>query len=232
MRHSLLKVIILITFHGVISLIMHPKGPTHRRIVEECLEQIIREHFHYQYGKSDVNHTMLLTMMVISNMTSPAFEIQEDILRRIHDMAEWYMVEALSFGERFEFESFAECLEDECQKSFIIDFKSNFYVIVADNKANFDMALEVLEESNTFNPNAIYLVYLQHNGSRSKTIARNILLRMWSKLLTRTAVLIPKSLQVLSFYKLNRATRGPYECESNVTLIEVDQCVKGTFQNS
>lgn len=172
---------------------------------------------------------MLLTMMVMANMTSPAFEIQENILRRIHDMAKSYMVEVLSFGRRFEFESYAECLEDECQKSFIIDFKSNFYVIVVDSINKFDVALEVLEDSNTFNPNAIYLVYIEYTESKYLNVARRILLKMWDRLLTKTAVLIPKTLQVLNFYRLNRATRGPYECESNITLVQVDQCVKGKF---
>ncbi|KAJ8916148.1 hypothetical protein NQ315_004515 [Exocentrus adspersus] len=222
---------IFISFRCGVGLILHAKGPTHKRIASDCLEEIIREHFHFHYGKSDENHTMLFTVMVTHDLASPAFEIQERIIKKVHNLAKWYQVEIISKGSRYEFESFQKCQGNQCQKRFIIDFKSNFYVIVIDDGVDFDEVLEVVEESNTFNPMAMYLVYVEYEGPKYKEVAKQILLMMWKRLLIRTAVLIPKSLQAFNLYKMNSSTKGPYACASNITLSEVDQCVKGAMVN-
>ncbi|KAJ8949773.1 hypothetical protein NQ318_019002 [Aromia moschata] len=230
MRHFLANIILVLDVLMVFGLVLNRQGPTHRRFVVDCLEEIVREHFHFRYGESDENHTMLFTVMVTRDMSSPAYEIQELLLKRIHGLAKWYQVETISDGKRHEFESYTDCSDDECQHNFIVDFKSNFYAIVIQDEDDFDDMIEILRNSDTFNPRAKYLVYIENGGRDYEKVAKSILRKMWEKFVKRVGVLIPVTLRVLKFYMLNTQTAGPYPCGSNITLKEMDRCVQGRME--
>ncbi|KAJ8982858.1 hypothetical protein NQ317_002265 [Molorchus minor] len=238
MNYRLLTNVITINIVLVVCTVLHREGPTHKKMANECLEHIIREHFHFRYEKSDENHTMLFTVILTENMSSPAFEIQENAVRSVNNLAAWFQIEVISSHDRYEFESFTECSEDNqdedddsCEHHAILDFKSNFYLIIVDDENSFDYALEILEYSNTFNPKALFLVYAEDNIGKYEQLAESILKKMWLRLLIRTVVLVPESLQKFKLYRLSSSTHGPYSCLSNITLAEEDVCIKGRMAN-
>lgn len=55
----------------------NPKGPTFRNLSILCLENIVRDHFHSTNTDGNATYSLLLTIMVSPNLSSPAYEIQE-----------------------------------------------------------------------------------------------------------------------------------------------------------
>lgn len=69
------------------------------RYIGNCLESIMRHHFrsHHLKGKKH-NATDLLTVYATFDLESPARDIQNDIIRRLHDINQWLEIEIVTEG--------------------------------------------------------------------------------------------------------------------------------------
>lgn len=186
----------------------------------------MQHHFHYHIEKED-HCAILLTIFVNNSLQSPAKEIQEDVIQRAHQISEWFEFEIVTEGERTDFESIIICKRKDCKRNFVVEAKTNFYVIFTENDENFEDIIDILESMKSYNPFAFCLIYLQTNRPNSKILADNILSVMWKHLMAYAAVLVPKNQTVLNLYQTNLVTQGPNACGSNRTIFRIDQCVNG-----
>lgn len=186
--------------------------------------------FHYSARKAD-NHALLLTVAISKNLSSPAFEIQDGVIRNLHNILSWFQFEFVADGYVEEFESFVDCFGgDQCERKFVPDFKTSYYLIILDNYEDISDLIQLIIGLKTFNPLARFLIYVENNGTDYEDVAFNVLNEMWDNALIYTAVMSPENLDVFNLYQISIKSATSYACGSKRSLLLKDTCVNGKYK--
>lgn len=183
-------------------------------------------YFHVRENKDDVS-PMLLTIFVNNDLKSIAQEVQENIIRDIHQIFPWFLIEIVSYGQRHVFESFKVCDKQSCKKNFVVEYKTSFYFMVTNNVQDIANIFDVLESMKSFNPISDFLIYLHTKNINHRNSAEYILNILWDHFMSRGAVLVAENQTDFNLFQMSFDTRGPSACYSNRSVNIVDTCVEG-----
>lgn len=184
-------------------------------------------HFRFTEKKVD-NSSLLLTIFVNNTLNSPGEYIQDTIIRNVHGISKWLNVEIVSDGQNYDFESSVICVKNECRRNFVVEYKTNFYFLVAENDESFDDVVKILQKAKSYNPLAFFLIYLQTKKSNQKSIVDKIFSKLWNNFMAYVVILVAENQTVFNMYQHSFYTEGPeHWCGSNTTVFIMDRCVKG-----
>lgn len=219
--------------------VIHPKGPVHRKLASECLMKIVENHFKYLENKpTKYDYILLLTIMITTNLSTPAFEIQNYVVKNINNLMK-YQIEIIN-DRRHDFKPFSECLNcpthNKTKKIIkrvpVEQYKSAFTLIIVDNEETFNRKMKILTHLKTFDPNQSFIVYFASVSYYFKKIAQNILIKFWTMMIINALVLIPKDLKNFALYRLELKQNSETLCGSQFYTIEIDKCINGNLINT
>lgn len=190
----------------------------------------MKTHFHASLRKMD-EFALLITIFVNENLTSSAQYIQDEIIRRSHHMSKWYEFEIISEGSRHTFESREICTGRNCVRSFVVEYKTNFYFAVLDNDERIADVIKILEKTKSFNPRAFFLIYLQTDKPNVEEMVEKILNDLIRHFMVYGAILVPDNQTVFNLYQMSFRTVGPsHYCATNTSVYIIDRCVNGKHE--
>lgn len=191
----------------------------------------MKAHFHSSLRKKD-EFALLITIFVNENMTPSAEFIQDEIIRRSHYFSKWYEFEIVSEGPKHTFESREICVGKNCIRSFVVEYKTNFYFVAVDNAEKIAEVIRILEETESFNPIAFFLIYLKTDEANVEKTVERILKTLVAHFMIYGAVLVAQNQTVFNLYQMSFHTVGPtHYCASNMSIYIMDRCVNGKHQN-
>lgn len=176
-KHHLLTLLILMYLHNANMAssmrMLNAKGPDYQKSIVDCLYKISHRYF--------APYRHLLTIILGGNVTSPTYEIQQQILQYINIESHWFL-EILKTGiERVNFESGDVYLNSSSRdkklakkRNFVPEYKSKYVLIVTDCYQNFMEQLEHTTCSKTFDLRAKVLVYIPTVSETSEGIVNDV----------------------------------------------------------
>ncbi|RZB40763.1 Lig chan domain containing protein [Asbolus verrucosus] len=195
---------------------LNPTGPIHQSNAVSCLQAVATSNFHYvnlNHRKSHQVDVQLLTVLTTANMTSPGYEIQDKLIKKLNDL--------MKFS--------AEIIEDG-RIEFGVEMRTSFCLFVVDSIENFNRKLEILGGLSSHNPNALFLVYYSSCKKFCKRKASAMLEKLWGMYITNAAVLIPKTAEHLILYSMEFSFKPSHHCLDASAVVVLDHCVDGTFR--
>jgi hypothetical protein len=198
---------------------LNPTGPVHESYAVNCLQELATKQFKYidvQGLQSTIDvDVQLLTIMTTANMTSPAYEIQRNLIKRLNTLL------------RFNIE-----VIDDDRREFGVELVTSFYLLVVDCVAAFERKLEVLTQLNSYNSNALFLVYYSNLEKEPKSAASLILEELWEKSINNAIVLVPVSLREFDLYSMRFDLKPSHHCLDSAGVRNLDRCIDGVMKTS
>lgn len=192
--------------------LLNPKGPIHENYAVNCLQQLASTQF--VSTRKDINE-QLLTIITTQNMTSPGYEIQNNIIKKLHNLIH-FNIEVIGSN----------------RNDFGANMLTDFYILVTDSFEQFRTNLKTLSTVSTYNPKALFLVYYSTLEKNYKAKAEIILEKLWKKSINKAAILIPENLKHFNLYTLKFDLKSHHHCLNHFKLVNIDSCYKGEMKRN
>lgn len=215
--------IVLAQIIGGLCIVVHPKGPTHRVVAVECLLKVSED----AYDFFKVNRNFMLTYSITANLTTPAFEIQETLLKRLHRQKVW-SVEIIEGDPKLKFTAWS----DNHYRQPVMTVLSDLYVLICDSLENLDIKLNYLSKADSFNSEAFFIVYYTTKtvNKPNEVIAKEAFKLIVGYSIRYVIVVIPKTLTTFEHYvfKMEAQEGEPCFSFSSYTSTMVHLCTPNT----
>lgn len=191
-----------------LCIVVQPKGPTHRAVAVDCLVKVSEDAYNFFQTKNALNRRFLLTYSITENLTTPAFEIQATLLKRLHRQKVW-SVEIIEGEAKLKFTAYSE---NDFRRP-VVTVLSDLYVLVCDSLENLDIKLNYLAKAESFNSEAFFIVYYSKTVyTQNEEIVKKAFKVIFGYSIRYVVVVIPKTLTSFEHYIFKMEAKEGVPC--------------------